>query len=349
VETFNPNGITRPNGNFFGFPYPWQDSAIVFFPVPWDATTSYGDGACNGPQSMIDASVQLDFYDPTVPQAWQIGHGTYPLSPDWLGKNLTTRAIAKELIQALEQDPAVTDEPKFKQQLELVNQASGELNHYVYQQCQQFLQADQLVVLVGGDHSCPLGFIQALTETYEGFGILHIDAHCDLRKAYEGFIYSHASVMYNVLQLPHHDRIQRIVQVCIRDYCLEEIELIDHDPRLVLVSDRELKHNQYQGQSWAEQCETILKHLPPLVYVSFDIDGLDPRFCPHTGTPVPGGLEFDQALFLIEMVVNSGRKIIGFDLCEVAPGPTEEWDANVGARILYRLSNLMYQSQRSSI
>jgi agmatinase len=82
----------------------------------------------------------------------------------------------------------------------------------------------------------------------------------------------------------------------------------------------------------------IIESLPEKVYISFDIDGLDPRFCPHTGTPVPGGLDFHEAVELIKAVALTGRKIIGFDLNEVAPGPNDDWDANVGARLLWQLS-----------
>jgi agmatinase len=91
----------------------------------------------------------------------------------------------------------------------------------------------------------------------------------------------------------------------------------------------------------------MVKNLSKNVYISYDIDSLSPYLCPHTGTPVPGGLEFEQVFYLIEEVVKSGRKIVGFDLCEVAPGQHDEWDAIIGARVLYRLCNLMAKSQGS--
>jgi agmatinase len=87
-----------------------------------------------------------------------------------------------------------------------------------------------------------------------------------------------------------------------------------------------------------DQVKAILDCLPEKVYISFDIDGLDPKLCPHTGTPVPGGLELEEAFYLIKEVARSGRQIIGFDLCEVAPG-NDQWDGNVGARVLYRLAS----------
>jgi agmatinase len=87
--------------------------------------------------------------------------------------------------------------------------------------------------------------------------------------------------------------------------------------------------------------------LPPRVWVSFDIDGLDPALCPNTGTPVPGGLSFAEAVGLLRLLTASGRKVVGFDLSEVAPGPDgrSRWDANVGARVLYKLIGFALMSQ----
>jgi agmatinase len=181
-----------------------------------------------------------------------------------------------------------------------------------------------------------------LSEKYDRFGILQIDAHADLRKAYEGFAYSHASIMYNALKVP---AVNRLVQVGIRDICEEEEKVMQRAMgRVVTFYDDDIKSQQYEGKTWTSICDEIINTLPDLVYISFDIDGLDPKLCPSTGTPVAGGLEFDQAKYLITKLVHSGRRIIGFDLCEVAPGPTE-WDANVGARMLYHLCNRMAVSQ----
>ncbi|MCG8575093.1 MAG: arginase family protein, partial [Flavobacteriales bacterium] len=182
--------------------------------------------------------------------------------------------------------------------------------------------------------SCPLGLVQALAEQEGAFGILQIDAHADLRPAYEGFEYSHASIMWNVLKLP---AVTKLVQVGIRDLCQQELDDIRSQPeRIRTFFDAQLKDAQHRGEPWSETMRQIVETLPEKVYISFDIDGLDPKLCPNTGTPVPGGLEFDQALALIREVVRSGRQLIGFDLVEVSPG-TSEWDANVGARLLYNL------------
>jgi agmatinase len=196
----------------------------------------------------------------------------------------------------------------------------------------------KLVFGLGGDHSTPFGLIKALAQQHDDFGILQFDAHCDLRRAYEGFTWSHASVMYNVLErIP---QVSRLVQVGIRDYSEEEAQYIQQSKgRVRTWFDRDIKRRLYQGQSMLSVHEAILADLPEKVFVSFDIDALDPSMCPNTGTPVPGGLSYWEAEHLLEMLARSGRTIVGMDLNEVAPGD-DEWDANVGARLLYRMCNL---------
>ncbi|MDJ1173023.1 agmatinase family protein [Roseofilum capinflatum] len=336
-EYCDPNGISVPNGCFFGLPYSLEEAEVVFLPVPWDVTTSYGEGAAQGPQAILEASVQLDWYDFDVPKAWKIPLGTLGIDGEILAENGRMRAIAKQIIEHLEAG-GKSDDPAIAPSLAQVNQASADLNDWVYTQSQNYLEQGKLVAVVGGDHSAPLGLMQALGQQYQDYGILQIDAHADLRQAYEGFIYSHASIMDNALKIP---QVSRLVQVGIRDVCEAEMERVGGDRRIVAFDDWQLKANAYQGIPWATQCRKIISHLPDRVYISFDIDGLNPTYCPHTGTPVPGGLEFNEAIYLMRSLVQAGKTIIGFDVCEVAPGDTgDQWDGNVGARILYKLACL---------
>jgi agmatinase len=182
----------------------------------------------------------------------------------------------------------------------------------------------------------PLGNLRAIAQHHPNFGILHIDAHADLREAYEGFEFSHASIMFNALKLP---QLTKLVQVGIRDLSHDEVKLIrQSNGRVSAYYDPLLKQKLYGGVSWLEVCQQIVAELPQQVYISFDVDGLDPKLCPNTGTPVPGGLELEQTFCLFREVVHSGRQIIGFDVVEVG---NAEWDGNVGARIVYKLCNLM--------
>jgi agmatinase len=329
---FNPNTIAIPNGNFFGFPYTVEESDIVLISVPWDVTTSYRAGTSKGPEAIKAASVQLDFFDFDVERAWETRISTEVLNDTVVVANKTYRKLYEQVIAGMEQG-----KPTNKKVLETINKACEVVNNYVYKLCKTHLESGKKIGLVGGDHSSPLGYLQALSEVYEDFGILHFDAHADLRKAFQGLAYSHASIMFNTLQFKS---VKRLVQVGIRDVCQEEMDLANKDERIVQFNDYALKEAAFSGFTWQEQCNTIIQHLPQNVYISFDIDALSPENCPNTGTPVPGGLSYNEAIYLIKFLKNSGRNIIGFDLCEVAPGP-DEWDANVGARVLYKLCLLM--------
>jgi agmatinase len=199
------------------------------------------------------------------------------------------------------------------------------------------LSRGKIVGVVGGDHSVSFGAIEAHAARFPGMGLLHVDAHADLRRAYQGFTWSHASVLENVAS--RLSDVSRIVQVGIREVSEEEVERIAASKgRIRTFYDGGLAQARFDGETWSEQVERIVAELGREVYVTFDVDGLDPALCPHTGTKVPGGLSFQMATTLIGAVVRSGRRIVGFDLTEVVPaGDGTEWDENVAARLLYKL------------
>jgi agmatinase len=259
-----------------------------------------------------------------------------------LEKSETLRRQAEEYIEALSKG-ADENAPELVKVAGLIRSECLWLNDWVRSRALHFLKQNKCVGLVGGDHSTPLGMMQALAETVGNFAILQIDAHADLRNAYEGFEFSHASIMFNALKIRE---VEKLVQVGIRDYCEEELEIIHaSNGRVRTFFDRDIKYAQFNGDSWDRICNRIVNELPQNIYLSFDIDGLDPKLCPNTGTPVAGGFEAEQVLFLLEKVVSSGRRIVAFDLNEVSPAEDNDWDANVAARILYRLANLAAKSQ----
>lgn len=335
MTPFDPNAIGIPNGNFLGLPYTLEEAEIVLIPVPWDVTTSYRPGTALGPQAIIEASTQVDLFDFFLPRAWENKIATLPIPEEVKKLNAKLRPIAEEVIAKLEEG-APKDDPELENLLRQVNEGSAWLNAWVRTKATEILESGRIPAVVGGDHSTPLGLIQAVALKHPGFGILHIDAHADLRKAYEGFTWSHASIMYNTLE---DTRPQKLVQVAIRDVCEEEMQRVAENPTIRQYNDYHLAFRKLAGESFTEIAREIVDSLPQEVYISFDIDGLSPELCPHTGTPVPGGLSFMEAVQLLEMLATSGRRIIGFDLCEVTPGADDEWDANVGARILQKLCN----------
>ena len=342
ISAFDPNGIGDANGNIYGLPFDTNEAKLVILPVPWEVTVSYQAGTASAPEAIFEASCQVDLFDPFVTNAWKLGIAMQEINMDIKEKSNLLRLSAEEYIQKLSEGFNPEENAAMLAMRNEINLAGQELNLWVKNESIRLMDQKKIVALLGGDHSTPLGLIQALAEKNSNFGILHIDAHADLREAYEGFEYSHASIMFNAIKIP---QITHLVQVGIRDYCEAELNLIQSDKRISTFFDRDLKHQQYEGSNWSSICDQIIDTLPEKVYLSFDIDGLDPKLCPNTGTPVPGGLELEQAIYMVEKLVYSGRTIIGFDLNEVAPGD-DEWDANVGARLLYKLANMCLVSNQ---
>lgn len=341
-KNFNPNDLSLTKDNLYGLPFSVKEATFVIIPVPWEVTTSYGCGTAQGPAAILNASLQVDLYEPEIKEAWKLGLAMLPISKTWLNKNQLLKKKAAVCIRHLEKGGQLAD-AKVKKSYQEINAVSAELNYWVKQESLKLLEQGKAVGVLGGEHSAPLGLMQALAQKYSQYSILHLDAHMDLRACYEGFEFSHASIIYNAARI---ENIVKITQAGIRDYCEEEADFIKNSRgRIVVFTDRMIQRQLFGGIPWQAVSWEIIKPLSREVYVSFDIDALEPSFCPNTGTPVPGGFNFEQAMYLIEMVVKSGRKIIGFDLCEVAPGENSEWDANVGARVLWRLVNLTAQSQ----
>ncbi len=340
-KTFDPEGVGVATGTYFGMPFEPEQAELVLISAPWDATVSYGAGTSLAPDAIIEASTQLDFYEPLAPDAWRRGIATDDIDYALLESSQRLRADAEKVIAHLEGGGSPEEEYAVRK-LARVNEGCAAMNAQVERQAARWLDAGKIVGLVGGDHSTPYGLIRALGARHEAFGILHIDAHRDLREAYEGFAFSHASIMYNVLR--DVQAVQRITQVAVRDFSETEAKLAASSGRVESFDDLALMEAQFRGDTWNVLCDNIVSTLPQEVYASFDIDGLTHENCPHTGTPVAGGITFNQAVWLLATLVRSGRQIIGFDVVEVAPHDGDCIDAMVGARVLWKLCNLALKS-----
>lgn len=332
--TFDPDGVGVGNGAYFGLPFEPEAARLVLISAPWDVTVSYGAGTAYGPDAVIEASTQLDFHDPLAPGAWRRGIATADVDYSLLEQSQRLRSDAERVIDHLEGGGSPDDDYVIRK-LRRVNEGCAAMNANIGAQAARWLDAGKLVGLVGGDHSTPYGLVRALGARHTSFGILHLDAHCDLRDAYEGFAFSHASIMYNILRdVP---QVVRIAQVGVRDFSEGEAALAAAQERIATFDDLSLAEAAFRGETWDAQCRRIVESLPGEVYVSFDIDALTFENCPHTGTPVSGGLTFNQAVWLLATLVRSGRRIIGFDMVEVAPAGDERIDAITGARVLWKL------------
>lgn len=344
LSKFDPNSISNPDNNIFGLPFAEEDARLIILPIPWEVTVSYAAGTARAPEHVFNAALQIDLFDPDVKDGWKQGFFMREIDKKILMKSDYLRKEAELYINYISQGEVVADNKFMCKSLKDINEGSNFLNNWVYEQTKELLEQDKLVGLLGGDHSTPYGYFKAIGEKHGDFGILQIDAHCDLRKAYEGFNYSHASIMYNALEeIP---QLKKLVQAGVRDYCEEERDYIAKSEfRIITYFDKEIKERQYEGQTWKSIADEIVDHLPEKVFISFDIDGLDPKLCPHTGTPVQGGFEAEQVFYLFKRVLQSGRKLVGFDLNEVGVS-RDEWDENVGARCLFKLCNLMVAANK---
>lgn len=345
IHYFDPNSVGNPSNNIFGLPFSEEDSALVILPVPWEVTVSYKAGTARAPEHLCKASVQVDLIDADVKEGWKKGFYMRDVDRKVLMKSDYLRKEAELFINYISRGEEVEANKFMSKTLKEVNAGSLFLNNWVYEQTSELLKKNKLVGLVGGDHSTPLGFLKAIAEKHGEFGIIQIDAHCDLRVAYENFTYSHASIMYNALEeIP---QLVKLVQVGVRDYSESENDyVVNSNKRVITYFDKEIKERMFEGDSWKKISDEIVQHLPDKVYISFDIDGLDPKLCPNTGTPVQGGFETEQIFYLLKKILQSGRKLIGFDLSEVGIS-TNEWDENVGARVLFKLCNLMVADENS--
>ncbi|OGR89501.1 MAG: hypothetical protein A3J74_02285 [Elusimicrobia bacterium RIFCSPHIGHO2_02_FULL_57_9] len=337
-KDFDPGAPASGAEGIFGLPFDEDEARLVYLPVPWEATTSYGGGASKGPAAILKASAQIDLYDCDVEKPYAAGLYLRPQSPEVRQWDKQAKAAAQKVIAALSSGRRPSS-----QALETANALGAKLNAWVYRQTKEIIGSGKIPALIGGDHSTPYGAISAALEQWPDLGILHFDAHHDTREAYEGFTWSHASIFHNVMsRLPA----PKLVSVGIRDFSESERAFCRGlGERCSVIYDNELARRRFAGRPFDQTAAEIADKLPEKVWISFDIDGLDPRFCPGTGTPVPGGLDFAEANHIFRALVFSQRRIVGFDLNEVSAQKESEWDANVGARLLYKMTGWTLASQ----
>jgi agmatinase len=268
------------------------------------------------------------------------------ISNEWKEINTKLCIEAIEYIGFLEDGGKLEDNTDFQTTVATISEAQNALKENLKNRALDLMKQGKLVGVLGGEHSTPLGLIEAIDAQNKPFGILQIDAHADLRDAYEGFEQSHASIMFNALK--NCPNLIKLVQVGIRDIAQSEVDLIENsNGRISTYFDWTLKEGQFNGETWASQIDAIINDLPENVYISFDIDGLSPELCPNTGTPVAGGFKLEEVTYLFFKLAASGKKLVGFDLNEVAPGKDDDWDANVGARALWNLVCAVESNRRS--
>lgn len=311
-DSFDPDDAAAAGSGVFGLDTAPEDAAVRILGVPFDGTASYRKGTALGPRAILEASRQVELLD-LVQESWVRGDGR-----PWRA------GIHLEIDEGIDAC------------------SSGEkINERVRAWTRERLDAGRLPVILGGEHSVPFGAIQAAAEHFGELGLLHFDAHADLRVAFEGHRWSHASIIHNVLE--EVPEVESVLSVGLRDLGESELERIrSSSGRITAIFDHRWAEWRRDGRELGRRVVEALEPLPDRLWLTFDVDGLDPSLCPNTGTPVPGGLHWDEVDLWLTALVESDRRIVGLDLCEVSPGAnadlsTDSWDAIVGARLLYRL------------
>ena len=296
-----PPGWLDHDRNFLGIEEPWclPDSAGVYFlPAPYEHTSSYIHGSFHGPAAILEASRQVEFYDETL------GFETYR---EWGG---VATAVPLELNGKVDSEAVETIEAWVR----------------------LHIHEDRFLVTLTGEHTGALGAIRAHAKRYPGMCVVQVDAHGDLRQAYEGTPFSHASVMARVVEdgLP-------LVQVGIRSISREETELIERAGTISTFYAFQIldPSGPYQGRA-ASWVPDVVKACSGPVYLTLDCDGLDATLIPALGTPEPGGLGWYDMLALITGLAN-GPGIIGMDVSEIAPIEGFVAPQFTVARLIYRI------------
>ena len=305
-----PAGWLGQQDNFLGIDEPWchpDQAGVYVLPAPYEHTSSYILGSDRGPSAIIEASQQVELYDETL---------RYEPYREWGG--VATAAT-----------------------LNLDGRVDGQAVQAIQDFVQPHVGLGKFLVTLTGEHTGALGAIRAHAKTYPTMCVLQIDAHGDLRQAYQGNPYSHASVMARVVQdgLP-------LVQVGVRSISPEEIELIEKTPRIKTFFAASIldPSGPYDGRA-ARWIPDILAACTGPVYLTFDCDGLDASLVPALGTPEPGGLGWYDTLALVTALAN-GPGIVGMDISEIAPIEGFVAPQFSIARLIYRILGRLRAGRR---
>ena len=334
--------IVGDGGCYFGATTSPSDADVVIVSAPWSVTSDYGRGATYTPDAIIDSSLGKELYDAPTGLSIEGRIATAEIdyniqeSSEMLGRD------AERIVRHhSDRESRVSD--YIARKIENVNEGFAEMHLSIYKQVKQWAEQGKRIAVVGGDHSVAFGAVKALAEVNEGLGVLFVDAHADYSSDDEIFNYSHRSIARNIVE--EIDGVAKMVQVGVRDVDRAEVEALAACDKVELFYAESLAARRFEGCSWGDICREVVDKLPHKVYISFDVDALKIEFCNNTNAPTPGGMTFDEALYLVNMVVASGREIVGFDISEVVSSINDKMDAIVGARLLAKLSVAMLRNK----
>jgi len=292
-----------PHGTFFDLdPLPPKDAEVLFVPVPYEATTTYGGGTRGGPEAILAASRQVELWDE---------------DNDWNPSQAIRLATVAEISPDANGPAAMLEKIK--------------------KRVKPWIAEGKILVTLGGEHTITLALVESYLTRYPDLTVVTLDAHADLRDKYENSPLSHACVMRRVWELG-----RPLTLVGVRSYSAAEYDFIRVAPRLTLLKARNLRDPDYLNLT--------LEHLGRIrgpVYISLDVDALDPGIMPGTGTPEPGGLTYYQALTILKAITERGP-VVGLDVTELAPIPGHRVSEFTAARLIYKFLGYLYKSREAA-
>ncbi|MFC4269328.1 agmatinase [Polaribacter marinivivus] len=283
----------KTNQTYAGIPQEYGNlatSKIVIIPVPYDGTSTWQKGADKGPQAFLDASENMELYD-------------------------------------IETDSEVYKEGVFLADPITENESPEAVVEAVHQTTKKYINRNKFVTVFGGEHSISIGTIRAFNECFPNLTVLHIDAHADLRKEYEGSSCNHACAVYEANQTTN------LVQVGIRSMDISEKREMNLDKVF-------FAHDMAVNEDWMDD---VIDQLTSNVFITFDLDALDPSILPSTGTPEPGGLFYYETLEFLQRVFDE-KNVVGFDMVELCPNENEKSSDFLAAKLFYKMLSYKFAS-----
>lgn len=268
-----------------------ERAKIVLIPVPYDGTSTWQKGADKGPDAFLNASENMELYDiETDTEVYKEGI--------YLADAVTENASPESMVEA------------------------------VHQVTKSYIKKNKFVTIFGGEHSISIGTIRAFNEVYQNLTVLHIDAHADLRKSYEGTACNHACAVYEASQNTN------LIQVGIRSMDVKEKSVMDLDKTY-------FAHEMAIDDTWMD---SAIEQMTDNVFITFDLDAFDPSILPSTGTPEPGGLLWYETLDFLKQVFEE-KNVVGFDIVELCPNEAEKSSDFLAAKLYYKMLSYKFQNE----
>ena len=268
-----------------------ENSKIVLLPVPYDGTSTWQKGADQGPQAFLEASENMELYD--------------------------IETASEVYKQGIYLAPAITE-----------NSSPEAMVNAVYATTKEFIKKNKFVTLFGGEHSVSIGSIRAFNDCFQNLTVVHIDAHADLRKEYEGTPYNHACAVHEASQKTN------LIQIAIRSMDAIEKTYMNEDKTY-------FAHEMIDDIGWTD---TALDQMTQDVFITFDLDAFDPSILPSTGTPEPGGLFWYETLSFLKQIFEE-KNVVGFDIVELCPNPHDKSSDFLAAKLYYKMLSYKFQQE----